>query len=297
MSTTSRDHGLPSFDPVRLFDLERISPTRFVGHGPGNAPSSHLYGGQIVAQALAAAQRSVGERHCHSLHAYFLAAGSPRRPLTFDVEILRDGGRFSIRRVRVGQDDRHLCDITASFHSGDASGANVEHQLVTMPHSSTPEELVELSALPIHDEGCGLSGELVLARNFEQIDVRLIEPDALRHQVPSGRRLMWTRLRGVPQDANITLGQQCLTYLSDYLVAGTGKLPHPAEYRLPLFGATSLDHAVWFHKPWRASDWVLFEQYTTFAAEGRAMVRGNMWSRDGEFLASVVQEVLFRSLR
>lgn len=145
MSTTKDDHGISSFDPVKLFDLERITATRFVGHGPGNSPNSHLYGGQIVAQALAAAQRTVGERHCHSLHTYFLAAGSSRAPLTFNVETLRDGGRFSIRRVRVGQDARFLCDITASFHAG---GTDVEHQLVPMPLMPAPEELVEMSALP-----------------------------------------------------------------------------------------------------------------------------------------------------
>lgn len=294
MSTTNGNQGRPSFDPVRLFDLEQVTATRFVGHGPGNSPNSHLYGGQIVAQALAAAQRTVDERHCHSLHTYFLAAGTSRAPLTFDVETLRDGGRFSIRRVRVVQGDRYLCDITASF---DAGGTGVEHQLVPMPLMPAPEKLVEMSALPVHDEGCGLSGELAIARNFPQIDVRLVEPDSLRHQVPSGRRTMWIRLRGVPESAAAPLGQQCLTYLSDYLMAGTSKLPHPAGHRLPHFGAASLDHAVWFHKPCRAGDWVLFEQQTTFAAQGRAMVRGSMWGRDGEFLATVVQEVLFRSLR
>lgn len=294
MTPSSPHPGATSFDPVKLLDLEQITATRFLGHGPGNSASSHLYGGQLVAQALAAAQRTVGERHCHSLHAYFLAAGSARAPLTFDVEALRDGGRFSIRRVRVGQDDRFLCDVTVSFHAG---GAGVEHQLAPMPLVPQPEELEELSALPIHDEGCGLSGELVVARHFPQMDVRLIEPDALRHVVPSGRRMMWMRLRGVPEDAVAAFGGQCLTYLSDYLVAGTTKLPHPAEHRLPHSRATSLDHALWFHRPYRADDWVLYDQHTTFAAEGRAMARGHMWNRAGEFLATVVQEVLFRSLR
>lgn len=280
-------------DAAQVVDLERIDHGRFRSRFSERRRGDHLFGGHLLAQALAAASLTVEGRTCNSMHAYFLAAGSAAQPVTYDVERIREGGRFSICRVVARQDGRELASVECSFHVG---GEGPVHQVIDMPDVSPPNVAPDITSLAFGGDMDGLAGEAAVAQGFPLLEIRPIDHEAIRQVVPSARRQFWIRMPTAEGIEDVAVHQQLLAYISDYMLSGVANLPHPLERRLPRSVVTSLDHAIWFHQQHRCSDWVLFDCFSPYAGDGRAMAQGRLLDQDGRLIVTVMQEGLFRWL-
>ena len=277
-------------DLVSLLDLEPLEQNLFRGRGP-SAGWQRVYGGQVFGQALVAAVRTVPQdRLAHSAHGYFLLGGDPAQPIVYDVDRVRDGGSFTTRRVRAIQHGRAIFVMSASFHKAETS---YDHQ-ANMPDVPMPE------ALP--------SEKAILARLIEHLPANMksywererpieMRPvDASRYFDREKRapvQHIWMRASGRLPDAP-ALHQCVLAYASDFTLLDTaliahGKLQFDADIQL-----ASLDHAMWFHRPFRADAWLLYAQDSPSAYGARGLARGSVFTRDGVLVASVTQEGLVR---
>ena len=275
---------------IRQLDLERVGDDAFRGDSRDSGQPS-VYGGQVVAQALVAAERTVDGRVPHSLHGYFLLPGDVAAPIAYRVERLRDGGSFSARRVVALQGGRPIFAMIASLQ---APGAGIEHA-APMPEVPAPESLPTFAELrerwlaeaePVHPR---LAEVLRAGRAFE---FRPVDPqNPLRPAPREPRQASWFRAAGpVPDDA--ALHRALLAYASDTALAGTPLRPHGrswAQVRL-----ASIDHALWLHRPARVDDWLLYAMDSPSAQGGRGLARGQIFDRAGRLVASVAQEVLVR---
>lgn len=253
------------------------------------------FGGHIAAQALLAAHRTAGgDRHVHSLHTYFLAKGQPGESVRYDVDSVRDGGSYALRQVTAMQAGVELLTMTASFKRGETGG----DRQATMPHAVDPEEL------PAQGDAADRfwSGIAVDSGIRNVVDVRPVDGEESGDPERCGDvlRRMWFRGIG-PMPDDPALHAAGLTFLSDLTVARTAALGHLGALgggtpRNRLFLA-SLDHAMWFHRPCRVDDWLLFVQRSRTSGDGRGLTCGEFWSRDGVLVATVSQEVLLRERR
>jgi acyl-CoA thioesterase-2 len=264
---------------IRLLDLEKVSEHVFRGVSP-STHSQRVFGGQVLAQSLSAATRTVPPaRHCHSLHAYFLRPGDPQVPLLYEVDPSRDGGSFSVRRVVATQHGAQIFVLAASFQKVETGFA---HQ-AAMPAVPPPEDL------PDADPSSPLQG-LWQSRPFQ---FRAVTPRGLGDR-PARPPLdhLWFR---VPQtlEGELGLHQAFLAFASDMSLLDTALLPH-GKGILSNLQVASLDHAMWFHRPFRIDDWLLYSQESPSASGARGFARGLIFARDGTLVASVAQEGLIR---
>ncbi|WP_405493294.1 acyl-CoA thioesterase [Nocardia sp. NBC_00511] len=241
------------------------------------------FGGQVAGQSLVAAVRTVDPHFLvHSLHGYFLRPGNPEQPTVYLVDRIRDGRSFCTRRVTGVQNGEAIFTMSASFHVGDEGP---EHQDV-MPTVPDPLEL--------DDAKESMSPERLWAmREWEHWDIRTIPQDDVdRREGLIAQQQVWFRYRHpLPDDP---LFHVCtLAYMSDMTLLGSSKVIHPDE---PTQNA-SLDHAMWFLRPFRADDWLLYDQQSPSAGAGRALTAGRIWNREGQLVAVVVQEGLIRNYR
>lgn len=250
-----------------------------------------VYGGLVLGQALVAAALTVDEgRPIHSLHGYFLLAGDPEREIIYDVERIRDGGSFTTRRVRAVQHGRAIFVMSASFHKLEAG---FEHQS-PMPDVPPPEALPTVRE--IFDAGAADIPESMRAywRRERPIDVRIVDASRYMSREPRvPRQSIWLKSNGPLSDSPY-IHQAVLAYASDFTLLDTalvahGKLLFDADVQL-----ASLDHAMWFHRPFRADDWLLYTQDSPSASAARAYCRGAVYDREGRLVASTVQEGLMR---
>lgn len=274
-------------------DLQQVDRDIFTGWCHSGSPL-RAYGGQIAAQSLMAAGRTVDDpaRHVHSLHGYFLRPGRTKESITYLVDRPRDGGSFSTRFVRAVQNGETIFMMTASFALDDEGP---RHQF-TAPDSLTPPEVLNFSIpLPEHLKGASLA-ELDYPESHI-IGLRMLAPDEAVTLV-DGRyeRMAWVRIEEhLPDDPMI---QACaLTYLSDLTMVSTALAPHSGASSRPDLMLASIDHAVWFHSPTRADQWLLFAQDTPVAENGHGLARGLFFDQGGRLVASVVQESLMRTRR
>lgn len=273
-----------------LLQLEPIEENLFRGTSK-SVGSSTVFGGQVLAQALAAAMQTVPlDRQVHSLHAYFILAGDLHQPIVFQVERIRDGGSFSTRRVKAIQKGEAIFLMSASFQ---LAQEGFEHHL-PMPNVSPPDWLVSWEDLA---EKFGdmlpenIRRFLNLDRPVEFRPVELINPALPGKSQPF--RHVWIKTKGeMPED--LRLHQQVLAYSSDYNLLTTALLPHGSEATFGNVQLASLDHAMWFHRPFRADEWLLYAIDSPSASNARGFTRGNFFSQDGRLVASVVQEGLIR---
>lgn len=276
-------------DLLRLFDLEAIEENLFRGQ---NGPGSHVFGGQVLGQAIVAAARTVDGRRLHSLHSYFLRPGNASRPILFDVDRIRDGTSFTTRRVVGIQAGRAIFNMSASFQ---VEEIGLEHQ-IDMP------EVPDFEGLPSDGEYFGAIAETDpsvrrFAFRFEVIDSRQVEG---LHMLPreaeeahGPRKHTWVRMKGrLPDDP--VLHQAALAYLSDMDFMSTAMLPHGPDIRGYDLQGASLDHSMWFHAPVQADEWLLFSKESPAAAASRGFVRGSFFDRRGRLVASCAQECLLR---
>jgi len=284
-----------SADLVRLFDLEPVSPDVFRGHSLDNG-WKRVFGGQVLAQALVAAQRTVDNRAPHSLHAYFILAGDPTIPILFEVDRIRDGKSFATRRVVAKQREAAIFALSASFQIEETG---LEHSF-PMPPAPEPEKLAgpdQLAAL------AGPKAGEQLRMFFDRIKPIDLRPVDLGRYVPAPdgkprepKQSLWIRIAGrLPDDPAIH--RAALLYLSDMTLLDTALVAHNTTIFSGKIQGASLDHAFWLHRPCRADEWLLFVQDSPNANGARGLTRGSLYSRSGVLVASVAQEGLMRLRR
>jgi len=276
-----------------LLDVEALDRDLFRSRTHEITLGPLLFGGEVLAQSLMSAARTVeGERAAHSLHAYFLRPGDGRHPVIYEVERTRDGGAFTTRRVTARQKGEPIFHMECSFHREEP--ALLEHQMAAPTDLPPPDDLPNLRQIA-EQLGDGLEGEFAARLGaFRHIEVRPIDPAAWM----SGRarldgRRCWVRLR--PKVGDDPLMQLCgLAYLSDYWLAGAAAAQRPYREVFGVVRLASIDHAMWFHRPARPDDWLLYETDSPSAQSGRGFTRGQLFTRSGALAASTCQEALFR---
>ncbi len=276
---------------VRLLDLETVEVDIFRGVSP-KVSMQRVFGGQVAGQALVAAGRTVPpDRAVHSLQAYFLRPGDPTVPIVYTVDRIRDGRSFTSRRVLAVQHGEAIFSLSASFHRAEEG---LEHQGV-MPQVPDPESLPTIAerVAPYADE---LGQWARLPRPF---DLRYVDdpPWVQRADGPrEARSRVWMRASGrLPDDP--LLHVCALTFASDMTLLDSVLVRHGLAWGLDEVVGASLDHAMWFHRSFRADEWLLYESESPSAAGGRGLATGRIWTRDGRHVVSVVQEGLLRTIR
>ncbi|HEY1636336.1 MAG TPA: acyl-CoA thioesterase II [Acidimicrobiales bacterium] len=271
---------------VALLDLEAIEVNIFRGVSP-DEKRQRVFGGQVAGQALVAAGRTVERGDVHSLHAYFLRPGDTTVPILYEVDRIHDGRSFTTRRVVAIQHGRAIFNLSASFHVREDG---VDHQ-VPMPEAPEPE------SLPTYQERLAPYAERLgdLLNRPQPIDQRYVDNGGglFRAGVSDPRQKVW--IRGDGRLADDQLLHACVVaYASDMSLLDSVILPHPVSWEDPHLMSASLDHAMWFHRPFRADEWMLYDQESPSASGGRGLARGSIFTRDGRLAVSVVQEGLVR---
>lgn len=278
---------------LSILDLEPLEHNLFRGRSP-QVGWQRVYGGQVIGQALVAASRTVSEdRHIHSLHGYFLRPGDPAVPIIYDVDRIRDGGSFTTRRVVAIQHGQAIFSMSASFQTLEDG---LEHQ-VEMPNVPMPEDLP--SEQDLREKLLQVAPPNV-RKYWERERPIELRPVDLTHYFSSKKldpvQHVWVRATNpLPDDQRI---HQCvLAYASDMTLLDTSLFPHGKSVFSPDIQPASLDHSMWFHRPFRADEWMLYTTDSPSSSGGRGMNRGTLYSRDGQLIASTAQEGLIRLKR
>ena len=277
---------------LALLDLEKIEENVFRGLSPPERVQ-RVFGGQVLAQALVAVMRTVpDERACHSFHAYFLRPGDPKVPILYEVDRSRDGTSFSVRRVVAIQHGEQIFVLAASFQKEEKG---FEHQ-AQMPVVPDPESLEDDQQVLLRDSALSPAMRDWVARDrpFETRAVLGRGPFDASGDRPARAAIdhIWLRAKGaLPGDSN--LHRVLLAFVSDMSLLDTALLPHGKSI-FSQVQVASLDHAMWFHRSFRADDWLLYVQDSPSASGARGFNRGAIYTRDGLLVASVAQEGLIR---
>ena len=307
MSTDADDpHALPHL--LSLFDLEAAGADLYVGQSL-DLGFRNLFGGHILGQSLMAATLTCGGRQAHSLHGYFLRGGDAQHPVEYQVDRIRDGNSFSVRRVTASQHGKAILILSASFQVAEPGFA---HQ-VAMPDVPPPEALKTFVEMTRPRAAAGTGDRKITSARA--IDIRPVPAGALRADADAAARpagadaigsalrpgagagepaqAVWLRARGVVADDQ-ALQRSLLAYASDFALLSTAMLPHGVGYYTPGMVMASLDHAMWFYQDVRIDDWLLYVMDSPAAGHARGLARGNLFRRDGTLVACVAQEGLMR---
>jgi acyl-CoA thioesterase-2 len=275
---------------VSLLDLERIEVNLFRGVSPDDG-MKRVFGGQVIAQALVAAYRTVENRTCHSLHAYFIRPGDPTVPILYEVDRARDGKSFTTRRVVAIQHGEQILNLAASFQVAENG---FTHQS-DMPATKKPDELKS------EDELRAMAKDHI-PKEFQKqfarprpIELKPVDPRQMISPAKTEpKKQMWLRARG-RLDANDIALQQCmLAYASDMGILDTATKPHGVNWFTGGVQMASLDHSMWFHEPFDISQWLLYTMDSPSASGARGFNRGEIFTESGKLVASVAQEGLMR---
>jgi acyl-CoA thioesterase-2 len=273
---------------IDLLDLEQIEVNIFRGRSPEERVQ-RVFGGQVAGQALVAAGRTVPpDRPVHSLHAYFIRPGDPAVPIVYLVDRVRDGRSFTTRRVSAVQHGETIFTLSASFHHPEPGPEHAS----PMPDVPPPEAVERNS-----DRLARLLGQVPPQVRESPVDLRSIGPmsaeAASDPSLRTTRNLIWLRVDGdLPDDPLLHV---CLmTYASDLTLLDSVLLGHGLSWLDGRTSGASLDHAMWFHRPFRADAWLLYVQQSPTSSGARGLARGELWTQDGSHVVSVVQEGLLR---
>lgn len=280
-------------DLLALLDLEPLEHNIYRGQNR-DVGTRRIFGGQVLAQALVAAQRTVEtDRPVHSMHGYFILAGDLNVPVVYFVDRLRDGGSFTTRRVTAIQHGQAIFNLSASFHKHENG---LEHQ-IEMPDVPPPEEVrSELDVIRDRAHELPSSVRPVVTQD-RPLDFRPIDgSDPFDEQLREPRRMIWVRTAGKMGDDPLH-HRAVLAYASDYGLIVTALRPHGRSVRDPAMMVASLDHSIWFHRPFRMDEWLLYVVDAPVSGGGRGFARGSYFTRDGQLVASVAQEGLIRVRR
>lgn len=278
---------------LELLDVEKLEVDLFRGMGSGGETTMRIFGGQVIAQALAAAYRTVPDRLCHSLHAYFIRPGDPSIPVIYSVDRARDGGSFTTRRVVAIQHGRQILNMSASFHV-EEEGWSYQHP---MPEVDGPEGL--MTSAELRDRFADQIPEKHRADFLRPrpIEIREVAPlDFLTPAPASDVNHIWLRM---PDAAGASPKMQhvLLAYASDMYLLGCSLRPHGLTWFQGKTMTASLDHAMWFHAPIQFDKWHLYAMDAPFTGGARGFNRGSIYRQDGTLVASTAQEGLMRPLR
>ena len=280
---------------LKILTLKDIGNNNFNGISK-DIGSPNVFGGQVLAQSLNAAYRTVKEsRILHSLHSYFLEAGNLELPITYNVQVIRDGGSFSTRRVTAHQNDKTIFILSCSFHKKEEG---YEHQMPIKKGIKKPEELFSWTDMLAQFGDFlpkKLKAFLSVERPIEFKPVEIVNPLDMKDLPPFVD--VWFKLKGDPVDLSLALKQQILTYISDYNILTACLNPNASIANFGNTQMASLDHSMWFYRDFDFNDWMLFsiESPNTFGARGFAC--GNIYTREGKLIASVAQEGLMRPMK
>jgi acyl-CoA thioesterase-2 len=275
---------------VRLLDVEQLDLDLYRGQQmPSSLP--RVFGGQAAAQALVAACRTVDPAYAvHSLHSYFLQPGDTGAPTVFDVDNLRDGRSFATRRVLARQHGRPIYAMTANFQRAEEGYDHAE----PMPEVISPEDAVDVRAASrALDPGRDTTADA----EWDVVDFRYVGNSADGRlpvdETGTARQRFWLRVSSpLPDDPFWHVA--AFTYLSDMTLMGAALAPHGVSVGAPDMLIASLDHSVWFHRPFRADEWWLYDQVSPSASGGRGLVLAKVYTQDGSLVATVAQEALLR---
>lgn len=275
-------------------DLKQLDENMFEGtaedHGQGR-----VFGGQVIGQALIAASRTVQNRPCHSLHVYFLRPGDPKIPILYEIDRIRDGRSFTTRRVVAKQNDTAIFSMSASFQSFEKG---LMHQS-KMPNVPGPDNLPSQKELydriktefPDVDEN-----SLKMVHGEKPVEVKQVEAFTYfkPEKMPPVRHMWYRSKKKLGDDL---LKHQCmLAYASDIGLLSTSNMPHGQSFMTGLMLA-SIDHSMWFHRPFNFEDWILIAMESTVSAHSRAFIRASIYSQDGTLIGSTTQEGLVRQIK
>ena len=270
---------------IDLLDLEKLDEGLFRGRQLENTGFIRVFGGQVAAQALVAAQLTVpDERHVHSLHSYFLLGGDLSIPIIYDVEMVRDGGSFTTRRVAARQHGAIIYYLTASFQKVE-DGFDHQDEIPDVPG---PDE-----STPLPDVIRAVNPEAAdwWVKEWSAIDARLVTAGD-----DAATQRLWFRFAGtLPDDRR--LRNAVLTYFSDLTLLGPTLLPHGRVVSSPDMQVASLDHTIWFHRPAEANQWFLYDQHSPSASRARGLAIGRVFGENGDLVATIAQEGLIRPIR
>lgn len=279
---------IPLANLVQLLDLEMIEVNLFRGRSP-DENRQRVFGGQVAGQALVAASRTVDEsdRHVHSLHAYFLRPGDPTAPIVYEVDRIRDGRSFTTRRVVAVQHGKAIFNLQASFHVVEPGEDYQPPMPAGLAHPETLPDFRTRMA-PFREQ----LGDWYDAD--KPIDLRYVGPHPMERLGKSDdTQQVWFKASArLPDDP--TLHACVATYASDMTLLDTTVLPFGLNYTAPGVQMASLDHAMWFHRPFRADEWLLYDQFAVSTASSRGLAAGRIYTLDGVHVISVVQEGLVR---
>ncbi|HAY05138.1 MAG TPA: acyl-CoA thioesterase II [Hyphomonas sp.] len=281
----------PVGDLLTLLDIERLEHDLFRGQSPDEEESQRVFGGQVIAQSLVAAYRTVPpDRLCHSLHCYFIRPGDPSVPIIYQVDHARDGGSFTTRRVVAIQHGKQIFNLAASFHVVE-EGWHHQHAMPDVPSPEGLDDRVEwrrqfAEKLPERHRGHFLRPR--------PVEMREIDPlDPLKPAKSSDVHHLWFRVAR-PIDEAPWLHHCLLAYASDMALLGTGNRPHGISWMTGELMSASLDHAMWFHAPLKFDEWHLYTMDSPYAGGARSFNRGSVYDASGQLVASVAQEGLMR---
>jgi acyl-CoA thioesterase-2 len=274
---------------LELLDLEQIEQNIFRGRSPDD-DRQRVFGGQVAGQALVAAGRTVPpDRPVHSLHAYFIRPGDPSVPLVYTVDRTRDGRSFTTRRVAAIQHGRTIFTLSASFHHAEPGFEHAD----PMPQAPPPEQIERNS-----ERWARILGVDLPRFTDNPFDLRSVGPLSVEAErdpaLKTTKNLVWLKVDGdLPDDPLLHV---CLmTYVSDMTLLDTVLLAHGVSWADGRTTGASLDHAMWFHRSFRADRWLLYAQETPTAYGGRGLARGEVFTADGQLVVSVMQEGLIRT--
>ena len=275
-----------------LLHLNDLGNHNFSGNSvPIGSP--HVFGGQLVAQAINAAHRTIPKnKFLHSLHSYFLEAGDISIPINYHVSEVRNGGNFSTRRVTASQHHKTIFILAASFHKKEEG---FEHQMTLKSGIKQPEELLSWDDI-LTQFGDFLPESmkyfLSIERPIEFKPVRIPNPLAPENLPPNDQ--VWFRLKGEKQNLDLRTKQEILTYISDYNILNAAFNPNASEHNFGNTQTASLDHSMWFFRDFDFDDWMLFSAESPNAFGARGLSKGNIFTREGKLVASFAQEGLLR---
>lgn len=271
---------------IALFDLTETGPSSFRGPQP-QTYLQRLFGGQVLGQTLVAAARTVAPtRQIHSLNAYFLRPGTTDAPLDFAVERVRDGGTFSNRRVVARQGEREIFMMTSSFQEPEEG---LDHSAAEPTDVAVPEASPSLREVLQRRFGATMR----MLSEWDALDVRLaVRPDRTEF---GGSMKAWVRTKQ-PMPDDPVLHSAVLAYLSDITLLSVTTVPHEVEFLSPTMQAASIDHVMWFHRPVRVDEWLLYDMISPSASHARGFATGRLFQR-GQAVASCAQEGLIRVVK
>ena len=285
----------PVGDLLKLMDLERLEVDLFRGQSPANETNQRVFGGQVIAQSLVAAYRTVDTdtRTCHSMHAYFIRPGDPSIPIIYEVDRARDGGSVTTRRVIAVQHGKQIFNLAASYHKQE-DGWNHQHDMPDVPEPDSLPDRTEIRKAII---------ERIPERHREHftrpqpIEIREINPlDPLKPKITGDKQAMWFRVAREIDEAP-WLHHCLMAYASDMSLLGSGNRRHGISWMTGELMSASLDHAMWFHAPIKFDNWHLYVTDSPYAGGARSFNRGSIYTQDGRLVASVAQEGLMRPVK